>query len=92
MASSESTGRAERLVWSKTEIKTLINVWGDREILSKLDGTCRNSPVYREIAKRLGEKGYERSVTQIKNKIKNLKKSTGNGLTITIGPDGNAGN
>ena len=60
-------------VWSDKEVKALIAIWGESNVQEELDGAVRNQAIYQRIAKQLHEQGYERSWTQCRAKIKNLK-------------------
>lgn len=53
----------------------LISIWRDHKIQDQLDGTCRNQSVLKAICDLMAAKGYERSVVQIKNKMKKLRSS-----------------
>lgn len=67
-------GNGERNVWGDGEVHVLLDIWGDKAILDKMDGTSRNSQIYKTIAKRMEDCGFTRTVNQIKYKMKNLKK------------------
>jgi hypothetical protein len=70
MASSTTRGS----LWSDSEVRALIAIWGESDIQDELDGAVRNKVVFEEIAKKLQEQGYNRDLDQCRNKIKNLKK------------------
>ena len=59
--------------FSQEEQKLLIQTFFDEKIQQMLDGTCRDKQVYARIAAKLGEAGYERTASECKNKINNLK-------------------
>ncbi len=61
-------------VWSESEVKALIAVWGESNVQEELDGAVRNKVVFQDIAKKLQEQGYNRDWVQYRTKIKNLKK------------------
>ncbi len=61
-------------VWSESEVKALIAVWGESNVQEELDGAVRNKVVFQEIAKKLQEQGYNRDWVQCRTKKKNLKK------------------
>ena len=56
--------------WSD-EVKTLISIWGENNILDQLDGAVRNQTFFDNIATKMREKG---DWQQCRTKIKNLKK------------------
>ncbi|CAB1321013.1 unnamed protein product, partial [Coregonus sp. 'balchen'] len=60
-------------LWSPEETKALISVWSDEQILLKMEQTCRNKHVYREISERLKDLGVKRTWKQCQNKMKALK-------------------
>ncbi|XP_041759035.2 zinc finger protein 354B [Coregonus clupeaformis] len=60
-------------LWSPEETKALISVWSDEQILLKMEQTCRNKHVYREISERLNDLGVKRTWKQCQNKMKALK-------------------
>ncbi|XP_041662191.1 ATP-dependent (S)-NAD(P)H-hydrate dehydratase isoform X2 [Cheilinus undulatus] len=61
-------------LWSDIETKTLLNIWGEQDIQTALDGNFRNSFVYRDVARRLGVMGFERTPEQCRVRIKSLKR------------------
>lgn len=61
-------------LWSDVETRTLLNIWGEQDIQTALDGNFRNSHVYRDVARRLGEMGFERTPEQCRVRIKSLKR------------------
>ena len=71
-ASRSATTRGT--LWSDTEIKVLIKIWGEENIQDELDGAVRNRSVFNNISKQMNEQGYSRDWEQCKTKIKNLKK------------------
>ncbi|XP_076015301.1 ATP-dependent (S)-NAD(P)H-hydrate dehydratase isoform X1 [Genypterus blacodes] len=61
-------------LWSDVETRTLLNIWGEQDIQAALDGNFRNSFVYRDVARRLGAMGFERTPEQCRVRIKSLKR------------------
>ncbi|XP_020315757.1 uncharacterized protein LOC109869872 isoform X2 [Oncorhynchus kisutch] len=61
-------------LWSDVETRTLLNIWGERDIQTALGGNFRNSHVYRDVARRLGIMGFERTPEQCRVRIKSLKR------------------
>ena len=60
-------------LWDDEEVLSLLHTWGDERIQQDLDGCTRKRPAFEKMAKRLAEKGFERSHVQILEKIKQLK-------------------
>ena len=60
-------------VWADNEVKALIAVWGEGNVQEELDGAVRNRAVYKKIAQKLQEIGFNRDWKQCRDKIKNLK-------------------
>lgn len=63
-----------RNAWSDNEVYALLEIWGDRTIMDKMDGTSLNSLIFKEIGSQMAEGGYTRTVAQVKNKMKSLKR------------------
>ncbi|KAL0963399.1 hypothetical protein UPYG_G00305840 [Umbra pygmaea] len=61
-------------LWSDVETRTLLKIWGEQDIQTALDGNFRNSHVYRDVARRLAEMGFERTPEQCRVRIKSLKR------------------
>ncbi|KAI4805793.1 hypothetical protein KUCAC02_010390 [Chaenocephalus aceratus] len=61
-------------LWSDVETRTLLNIWGEQDIQAALDGNFRNSFVYRDVSRRLGATGFERTPEQCRVRIKSLKR------------------
>ncbi|XP_063809239.1 ATP-dependent (S)-NAD(P)H-hydrate dehydratase isoform X1 [Pseudophryne corroboree] len=61
-------------LWSDMETRALLNIWGEADVQSALDGNFRNSHVYRDVAGRLSEMGFERTPEQCRIRIKGLKR------------------
>ncbi|XP_063315874.1 ATP-dependent (S)-NAD(P)H-hydrate dehydratase isoform X1 [Pelobates fuscus] len=61
-------------LWSDMETRALLDIWGEADVQSALDGNFRNSHVYRDVAARLGELGFERTPEQCRIRIKGLKR------------------
>ena len=60
--------------WQGREISALINIWGDEEYRHANDDPfTKKKKIMERIFTRLGELGYNRSVTQITNKLKQLQ-------------------
>lgn len=61
-------------LWSDVETRTLLDIWGEQDIQAALDGNFRNSFVYRDVARRLGVMGFDRTPEQCRVRIKSLKR------------------
>lgn len=59
--------------WGKEETLKLIAIWADERVQAQLEGCHRNRDVFEQIAKLLGEEGYERTYEQCREKLKKLK-------------------
>jgi len=58
--------------WTNDETKTLLSLWGNENVQSKLDKAHRNRDIYEAIARDMAELGYERTWQQCRTKIKNI--------------------
>ena len=61
-------------VWDKQETRKLIEIWGEHNIQSQLEGCHRNKEEYQCIIQKMHEAGYERTFEQCREKVKKLKK------------------
>ncbi|XP_057192657.1 ATP-dependent (S)-NAD(P)H-hydrate dehydratase isoform X2 [Triplophysa rosa] len=61
-------------LWSDMETRALLNIWGEHDVQTALDGNFRNSHVYRDIANRLCELGFDRTPDQCRIRVKSLKR------------------
>ncbi|XP_053733039.1 ATP-dependent (S)-NAD(P)H-hydrate dehydratase isoform X1 [Synchiropus splendidus] len=61
-------------LWSDVETRTLLNIWGEQDIQTALDGNFRNSFVYRDVARRLAGMGFDRTPEQCRVRVKSLKR------------------
>ncbi len=74
MASQSQQENQRGSNWQGREVLALINIWGDEEYRHANDDPfSRKKKVMEKISSRLAELDYIRSVTQITNKIKQLK-------------------
>lgn len=60
--------------WTDNETFELINVWGEEEIQEGLE-SCRNRHIYELIRQKLLEMGIKRTVPQVKERMRTLKKT-----------------
>ena len=58
--------------WSNEATRALISLWGEANVLEKLDGVSRNRMIYEEIAKAMRKAGHDYSWKQCRRKVKNL--------------------
>ena len=63
----------QRVDWTDTETKILIDIWGEDSVQLQLEGCKRNRQVYEKIATSLKAAGYERTAVQCREKIKKLR-------------------
>ena len=61
--------------WSEEETLCLLNIWKEEMIQEHMDDTVRTNAVLRIISELLASSGYERSVEQIRGKMKKLRES-----------------
>ncbi|XP_066562271.1 ATP-dependent (S)-NAD(P)H-hydrate dehydratase isoform X1 [Amia ocellicauda] len=61
-------------LWSDLETRALLDIWGEQDVQTALDGNFRNSHVYRDVACRLGEMGFDRTPEQCRIRVKGLKR------------------
>ncbi|TRY89247.1 hypothetical protein DNTS_022903 [Danionella cerebrum] len=61
-------------LWSDMETRALLNIWGEHDVQTALDGNFRNSHVYRDVANRLCELGFDRTPDQCRIRVKSLKR------------------
>ncbi|KFM62619.1 hypothetical protein X975_15518, partial [Stegodyphus mimosarum] len=60
--------------WTCNETEALLRIWGSEVIQGRLDGTVRDTEVYKDIRKSLSKIGFSRNTVQIKTKIKALRR------------------
>ncbi|KAG7487856.1 hypothetical protein MATL_G00027720 [Megalops atlanticus] len=60
--------------WRDDEIRELLSVRADPEIVKQIQGTARDSVVYDQITNRLRDRGVFRAKAQVNNKLKALKR------------------
>ena len=61
-------------VWGDAETKVLLEIWSQQHILKQLQGSFRNVKAYSKLVEELKRKGYIRTISQCRVKIKALKK------------------
>lgn len=60
--------------WSPEETHCLLALWSSTEVQNKLEGASRTKPVFEQIQREMATAGYDRTVEQINNKLKKLRK------------------
>ncbi|KAJ0069495.1 hypothetical protein NL108_008259 [Boleophthalmus pectinirostris] len=64
---------SESSQWRESEVSEFINIWGDRCVQDKLEGSHQNWAIFEMIAKEMSECGYRQSWLQCQQKIKSLR-------------------
>lgn len=60
--------------WSDEETLHLLDIWGKDSVQRALKGCLKNRHIFTQIAQKMSERGYMRSVEQCQTRIKRLKK------------------
>ncbi|XP_041453787.1 nuclear transcription factor Y subunit beta-like [Lytechinus variegatus] len=60
--------------WTHEEVRLLLLIRTDREIDRQMNGKCSDTPALEKISCQLKEHGHNRTASQVKTKLKNLKK------------------
>lgn len=60
--------------WSDEETLNLLDIWGKDSVQRALKGCLKNRHIFTQIAQKMAERGYMRSVEQCQTRIKRLKK------------------
>ncbi|KAM9328767.1 uncharacterized protein KZ484_020133 isoform 2-T2 [Pholidichthys leucotaenia] len=63
-----------KVPWSDEETLHLLNIWGADSVQQALKGCVKNRHIYTQIAQKMAEMGYMRTVEQCQTRIKRLKK------------------
>ncbi|XP_036372002.1 uncharacterized protein LOC118769095 [Megalops cyprinoides] len=74
--------------WRHDEIRELLSVRADTEIVRQIQGTARDSVVYDQITSRLRDRGVVRNKAQVNSKLKALKRQ----YHQVVDRDGQSGN
>ncbi|XP_028256520.1 uncharacterized protein LOC114432607 isoform X2 [Parambassis ranga] len=64
-----------KVPWSDEETLHLIDIWGKDSVQRALKGCSKNRHIFTQIAQKLAERGYMRTVEQCQTRMKRLKKS-----------------
>lgn len=60
--------------WSDEETLNLLDIWGKDSVQRALKGCLKNRHIFTQIAQKMAERGYMRTVEQCQTRIKRLKK------------------
>lgn len=63
-----------KVPWSDEETLHLLDIWGKDSVQRALKGCLKNRHIFTQIAQKMAERGYMRSVEQCQTRIKRLKK------------------
>ncbi|XP_056877966.1 zinc finger and SCAN domain-containing protein 29-like isoform X1 [Takifugu flavidus] len=62
-----------KVPWSDEETLHLLDIWGKDTVQRALKGCLKNRHIFTQIAQKMAERGYMRSVEQCQTRIKRLK-------------------
>lgn len=71
---SFSVVKDAKVPWSDEETLHLLDIWGKDSVQRALKGCLKNRHIFTQIAQKMAERGYMRSVEQCQTRIKRLKK------------------
>lgn len=71
---SFSAVKDAKVPWSDEETLHLLDIWGKDSVQRALKGCLKNRHIFTQIAQKMAERGYLRSVEQCQTRIKRLKK------------------
>lgn len=63
-----------KVPWSDEETLNLLDIWGKDSVQRALKGCLKNRHIFTQIAQKMVERGYMRTVEQCQTRIKRLKK------------------
>ncbi|XP_018542489.1 uncharacterized protein zgc:113263 isoform X2 [Lates calcarifer] len=63
-----------KVPWSDEETLNLLDIWGKDSVQRALKGCLKNRHIFTQIAQKMAERGYRRTVEQCQTRIKRLKK------------------
>nr|XP_043878147.1 uncharacterized protein zgc:113263 isoform X2 [Solea senegalensis] len=63
-----------KVPWSEEETLQLLDIWGKDSVQRALKGCFKNRHIFTQIAQKMAERGYMRTVEQCQTRIKRLKK------------------
>lgn len=64
-----------KVPWSDEETHHLLDIWGKDSVQRALKGCLKNRHIFTQIAQKMAERGYMRTVEQCQTRIKRLKKA-----------------
>ncbi|XP_029988446.1 uncharacterized protein LOC115418192 [Sphaeramia orbicularis] len=60
--------------WTEEETQCFVALWTSSEVQDKLEGATRTKPVFEQIQRAMTAAGYDRTLAQLVNKLKKVKK------------------
>lgn len=60
--------------WTEEETLCFVTLWSSTDVQDQLDGASRTKPVFKQIQRDMAVAGYYRTLDQLINKLKKLKK------------------
>ncbi|XP_051248459.1 uncharacterized protein zgc:113263 isoform X2 [Dicentrarchus labrax] len=63
-----------KVPWSDEETLNLLDIWGKDSVQRALKGCLKNRHIFTQIAQKMAERGYMRTVEQCQTRVKRLKK------------------
>ncbi|KAK5929638.1 hypothetical protein CgunFtcFv8_010857 [Champsocephalus gunnari] len=60
--------------WSTEETSYLLGIWSSQEVQRKLEGSTRSKAMFQHLQREMATAGFDRTVEQICNKLKKVKK------------------
>ncbi|MEQ2301161.1 hypothetical protein AMECASPLE_033099 [Ameca splendens] len=76
-----------KVPWSDEETLHLLDIWGKDSVQRALKGCLKNRHIFTQIAQKMSERGYMRTVEQCQTRIKRLKKCFRQSLKGNSRPD-----
>ncbi|XP_049617188.1 uncharacterized protein zgc:113263 [Syngnathus scovelli] len=70
----EGQASEAKLPWTEEETLHLLDIWGNDSVQRALKGCLKNRHIYVQIAQKMAERGFKRTVEQCQTRIKRLKK------------------
>lgn len=62
-------------VWSETETRDFLALWGELLILRWIENRPPNSDIYEDLSAQMSARGHERNASQCRNRARDLKRS-----------------
>ena len=60
--------------WTEEETQCFLALWSSDEVQNKFEGASRTKPIFVRIQREMAAAGYNRSIEQLANKLKKMKK------------------